>query len=149
MPAPSSSIATWPDRMRGYRTTVRFTLIQSELFRDLQAIGFNVGPGQLGENITTKGINLLLLPLGARLHLGASAVVELTGLRTPCGYIDKFKKGLKRAMIVRMQTGFTFRAGVLGVVRASGDVAPGDIIRTEVIPGLKQSLRRFNCCGYG
>ena len=63
-------------------------LIQGELFEDLRSIGFDMKPGQLGENITTRGLDLLSLPLGTRLHLGASAVVELTGLRTPCGYID-------------------------------------------------------------
>ena len=109
-------------------------LIQSELFKELRAVGFDVGPGQLGENITTKGIDLLTLPLGARLRLGPAAVVELTGLRTPCGYIDKFQKGLKRAMIVRTPAGVTFRAGVLGVVRASGDVSPGDSIQAEAWP---------------
>ena len=115
-------------------------LIQYELFEDLRAAGFDIGPGQLGENITTKGIDLLSLPLGARLLLGSNAIIELTGLRTPCGYIDKFATGLKRAMIVRMRTGATFRAGVLGVVRASGDVSPGDSIQVEVSPSLTQSL---------
>jgi hypothetical protein len=115
-------------------------LIQAELFDDLRVVGFDVGPGQLGENITTKGIDLLRLPLGAILHLGNSAVVELTGLRTPCGYIDKFRKGMKRAMIVRGPNGVTFRAGVLGVVRASGDLSPGDIISVKVPLGFAQRL---------
>ncbi len=115
-------------------------LLQAELFHELRMLGFDVSPAQLGENITTKGIDLLRLPLGAILHLGNSAVVELTGLRTPCGYIDKFRKGLKRAMIVPGPNGVTFRAGVLGVVRASGDLSPGDIISAKVPLGLAQRL---------
>jgi hypothetical protein len=107
-------------------------LIQAELFDDLKDIGFTVRPGELGENITTRGLDLLHLPLGARLHLGKEAAVELTGLRTPCGYIDRFQKGLKRAMIVRTSAGATFRAGVLGVVKVSGDVAANDRIEVEM-----------------
>jgi MOSC domain-containing protein YiiM len=106
-------------------------LIQYELFPELEALGFVVQPGQLGENVTTRHLDLLRLPLTCRLHLGASAVVELTGLRTPCDYIDRFRKGLKRALIVRDQ-GVTFRAGVLGVVRHGGNIAPGDRVEVEL-----------------
>lgn len=108
-------------------------LIQSELFEELKGLGFQVGPGDLGENITTRGIDLLKLPLGSLVHLGPTAVVELTGLRTPCASIDKFQKGLKRAMIVRTDAGITFRIGVLGVARASGDISINDTI-TVVLP---------------
>jgi MOSC domain-containing protein YiiM len=108
-------------------------LIQSELFDELRLLGFAVAPGQLGENITTRGLDLTKLPLGSLLHLGNGAVVELTGLRTPCGLIDKFRKGLKRAMIVRTPAGVTFRSGVLGVVRESGDLSSGDSL-TAVLP---------------
>lgn len=103
-------------------------LIQSELFDELKLLGYEVRPGQLGENITTKDLDLLELPLGTFLHLGNSAVGELTGLRTPCGYIDRFQKGLKRAMIVRTETNNVFRAGVLGVVRKGGELTTGDPI---------------------
>jgi MOSC domain-containing protein YiiM len=106
-------------------------LIQCELFSELRALGFAVQPGELGENVTTRDIDLLRLPLTCRLHLGASAVVELTGLRTPCGYIDRFQKGLKRTMIVK-DKGVTFRAGVLGMVRHGGNVAPGDRVEVEL-----------------
>jgi MOSC domain-containing protein YiiM len=107
-------------------------LIHSELFRELAELGFQVKPGDLGENIPTAGIDLLALPVGCLLRVGSSATIELTGLRTPCGYIDRFRKGLKRAMIVRTNAGPTFRAGVLGVVRAGGDVACGDAVAVEL-----------------
>jgi MOSC domain-containing protein YiiM len=114
-------------------------LIQSELFEEMRDLGFVIAPGDLGENITTVGIDLLALPLGAQLHLGESAVVELTGLRTPCALIDKFKTRLKRAMIVRTPRGVTFRAGVLGVVTSSGDLRPGDLVRAE-LPAIRHAL---------
>jgi MOSC domain-containing protein YiiM len=107
-------------------------LIQSELFDELKQLGFMVEPGDLGENITTRGVDLIGLPLGTFLHLGSTAVVKLTGLRTPCSYIDKFQKGLKRAMIVRNPEGIAFRAGVLGVVNAGGVVIPSDAIAVEL-----------------
>jgi MOSC domain-containing protein YiiM len=114
-------------------------LIQSELFDGVTELGFVIGPGDLGENITTRGLDLVGLSLGTLLHLGRTAVVELTGLRTPCGYIDKFQKGLKRAMIVKTPGGVKFRAGVLGVVISGGDVAPNDTIAVET-PMQRTSL---------
>jgi MOSC domain-containing protein YiiM len=114
-------------------------LVQSELFEEMRRLGFVIAPGDLGENITTVGIDLLALPLGAQLHLGESAVVELTGLRTPCALIDKFKTRLKRAMIVRTPHGVTFRAGVLGIVTSSGDLRPGDLVRAE-LPASRHAL---------
>ena len=106
-------------------------LIQSELFSDLVDLGFVLTPGDLGENITTAGIDLLSLPLGSLLHLGTQAVVQLTGLRTPCGYIDRFQKGLKRTMILRTPHGPRFRAGVMSVVTQSGIVRAGDAVVLE------------------
>ena len=104
-------------------------LIPSELFDALRSSGFKVHPGDLGENISTLGLDLESLPLGTMLHLGASATLELTGLRTPCVLIDRFKSGLKN----RLQGGAAgprFRAGVMAIVTNGGDVSPGDRIRT-------------------
>jgi MOSC domain-containing protein YiiM len=106
-------------------------LIASELFTELGLSGFNVSPGELGENITTAGLDLTNLPLGTRLRLGSSAVVEITGLRTPCSLIDRFQKGLKRAMIMKHEQP-RFRCGVLGVAKATGKIAPGDPIIVEL-----------------
>jgi MOSC domain-containing protein YiiM len=108
-------------------------LIHVELFSELRAKGFTVKPGELGENITTSGIDLLALPTGARLHLGAGAMVEITGLRNPCIQIDKFQKGLMAATLDRASDGSLIRkAGIMGIVIADGDVRPGDAIRVEV-----------------
>ena len=115
-------------------------LIQLELFDDLEPAGFVVHPGDLGENITTRGLNLSGLPLRTVLHLGASAAVELTGLRTPCGQIDRLQKGLKQALSVKMPGGASFRAGVLGVVRTSGTLKAGDGIKAELPNQPWQSL---------
>jgi len=101
-------------------------LIPSELFADLARLGFKITSGALGENITTSGIDLHVLPLGSLVRLGQNAVIRLTGLRTPCSYLDRFQKGLKRAVIVKAEP--RFRAGVFGVVCTSGDVVKGDPI---------------------
>lgn len=109
-------------------------LIRAELFDELRDAGHVVGPGDLGENVTTSGLKLENLPLGTKLHLGESAVIELTGLRTPCALIDRFQKGLRSKMI---GSGFVtpkFRCGVLGVVVAGGRIAPGDTARVGTLP---------------
>jgi MOSC domain-containing protein YiiM len=103
-------------------------LIPSELFDALRTRGFAVRPGNLGENITTIGLDLECLPLGTMLRLGASATVRLTGLRTPCVLIDRFKAGLKDELR-NGSLGPRFRAGVMAVVSDGGEVSPGDPIR--------------------
>lgn len=80
-------------------------LIHAELFDEVREDGFHVKPGQLGENITTRGIELLRLPTGTRLHIGEQAVVEITGLRNPCAQIDDFRKGLLSRVLVRDENG--------------------------------------------
>ena len=104
-------------------------LIPSELFPSLLEAGFEVGAGDLGENVTTAGLDLERMPLGTLIELGPSAVVELTGLRTPCVLIDRFRAGLKRQVLSSSETGPPFKSGVLGVVRARGPVEAGDRAR--------------------
>lgn len=107
-------------------------LLHEELLAELQASGFAVAPSDLGENITTRGIDLLKLPQGTRLRIG-SAVVEITGLRNPCVQIDRFQKGLKAAVVGRAEDGSLVRkAGVMGVVAEGGQVRPHDAILVEL-----------------
>jgi MOSC domain-containing protein YiiM len=111
-------------------------LIHAELFGELRAKGFAVHPGELGENITTAGIALLALPTGTLLHLGASAVVEITGLRNPCVQLDNFQHGLMAATLDKDADGHLIRkAGIMSVVISDGDVRPGDAIGVEM-PGM-------------
>jgi MOSC domain-containing protein YiiM len=108
-------------------------LMHAELFDELRAKGFVVRPSELGENVTTSGIDLLALPAGTRLHLGASAVVEITGLRNPCIQIDHFQQGLMAATLDKDADGNLVRkAGIMSIVIAEGDVRPGDAIRVEM-----------------
>ena len=117
-------------------------LIHAELFEELAGMGFDVKPGDLGENITTRGIDLLALPGGALLHLGASAVVEVTGLRNPCHQIDDHQKGLMQAVLARAIDGSLVRkSGVMGIVRAGGFVRPGDAIRIGLPDGAHMPLQ--------
>lgn len=107
-------------------------LIHAELFDELHAAGFDIAPGQIGENVTTQGLDLLARPTGTRLLLGA--VVELTGLRNPCVQLNRFRPGLMAAVLDRDAAGDLVRkAGVMGIVLADGTVRPGDTIRV-VLP---------------
>jgi len=107
-------------------------LIPSELFRSLVEAGFHVSAGDLGENVTTAGLDLERMPLGTLIELGPSAVVELTGLRTPCVLIDRFQAGLKRQVLSSSETASPFKSGVLGVVRAGGPVVADDSARVRL-----------------
>lgn len=115
-------------------------LIPSELFESLLDAGFEVGTGDLGENITTAGLDLERMPLGSFVELGPTAIIELTGIRTPCVLIDRFRAGLKRHVLSSAETGPQFKSGVLGVVRAGGTVAPGDIARVRLPPSSHLAL---------
>ncbi|MEU9271261.1 MOSC domain-containing protein [Streptomyces sp. NPDC048251] len=117
-------------------------LIHEELFEEVRTAGFEVAPGQLGENVTTRGIDLLGLPTGTRLRLGGQAVVEVTGLRNPCKQIDGFRKGLMKQVVGRGPEGRpAFRAGIMGVVLSGGEVRPGDSITVELPDGPHHPLR--------
>ncbi|MBV8455332.1 MAG: MOSC domain-containing protein [Acetobacteraceae bacterium] len=118
-------------------------LIGQELLDELTAKGFRVWPGAIGENITTSGLDLLRMPLGTRLGLGESAVVELTGLRNPCRQLDKFQSRLMAAVLDRDEDGqLILRAGVMGVVLAGGTIRPGDPIAAILPQGVHRKLAR-------
>jgi MOSC domain-containing protein YiiM len=118
-------------------------LMHAELHAELRAGGFSVAPGKMGENITTAGLDLLGLPTGTRLHLGSSAIVEVTGLRNPCVQLDRFQPGLMSAVLARDERGRLVRkAGIMAVVLVGGDVRPGDAIRVELPPAPHRPLER-------
>lgn len=118
-------------------------LIHEELLAELHEQGFAVAPGDLGENITTSGIDLLGLPVGTLLRIGDAAVVEVTGLRNPCVQIDDFQDGLLKKVVGRDEDGNVVRrAGVMSVVQAGGVVRPGDPITVELPAGPHRPLDR-------
>jgi MOSC domain-containing protein YiiM len=113
-------------------------LMHEELFAELRAGGFIIRPGAIGENVTTRGVDLLALPRGARLRLGAEAVIEVTGLRNPCRQIDAFQPGLMKAVLGRDSEGRLIRrAGVMAIVIKGGDVKARDVITVE-LPASEQ-----------
>jgi MOSC domain-containing protein YiiM len=117
-------------------------LIHAELFDELRAKGFEVAPGVMGENITTRGVDLLALPTGARLHVGSDAIVAVTGLRNPCFQLDGLQKGLMQATLDRGADGDLIRkAGVMAIVIAGGGVAMGDSIRIVLPDHPHQALK--------
>jgi hypothetical protein len=117
-------------------------LIHAELHQELAGKGFRVVPGQMGENVTTLGVDLLGLPTGTRLRLGPSAVVEITGLRNPCAQLDGLQPGLMNAVLDRDEAGELVRkAGIMGVVIEGGPVRVGDSIEVELPAEPHQRLR--------
>ncbi|SEL77011.1 MOSC domain-containing protein YiiM [Bosea lupini] len=111
-------------------------LIQAELFEELAARGFSLQPGDMGENVTTRGLDLLALPTGAQLRLGPNALVEITGLRNPCVQIEAFQPGLLKAVLGRDANGGLIRkAGIMSIVLEGGEVRPGDSIEIS-LPAL-------------
>ena len=108
-------------------------LIHAELHEELRASGFVLAPGEMGENVTTRGVDLLGLPAGARLHLGDAAIIEVTGLRNPCHQLNKLRPGLMAATLDRDAAGNLIRkAGVMAVVIEGGLVRAGDRIGVEL-----------------
>ena len=117
-------------------------LIHAELHDDLLAAGFSVSAGQMGENVTTRGIDLLRLPSGTRLHLGQTAVIEITGLRNPCLQLDHFQSGLMAAVLGRDEDGNLIRkAGIMAIVLVGGEVWPGDPISVVLPAGVHRPLQ--------
>jgi hypothetical protein len=110
-------------------------LMHAELHDELAGAGFAVAAGDLGENVTTRGIDLLSLPVATRLQLGERAVVEVTGLRNPCRQIDDFQPGLLKKVLEREdEGGVVYRVGVMSVVVNAGAVRPGDEIHVILPP---------------
>jgi MOSC domain-containing protein YiiM len=117
-------------------------LIHSELHDELAAQGFDVSAGQMGENITTRDLDLLHLPRGTQLYIGAQAVVEVTGLRNPCRKLNQIKDGLLPACIGAWDDGGVLpKTGIMGIVIKGGDVRPGDPIRAETPSCAHQRLK--------
>ena len=116
-------------------------LLQGELLDELAVRGFDVAPGAMGENATTRGVDLLALPTGTLLRLGDAAVVEVTGLRNPCRQLDRHRRGLQRAVLDRDMAGnLVRRAGVMAIVLAGGVVRAGDAIGVAVPPAPHRRL---------
>ncbi len=116
-------------------------LLHAEIIDDLRARGFRVDPGTLGENITTRDLDILALPRGTRLRLGRHAVIEITGLRNPCKQLDRFQHGLTQAMLDKdADGGLVRKAGVMGIVVTGGDVRENDIIKVVLPAGPHQAL---------
>lgn len=116
-------------------------LMHAELHDELNGKGFTVKAGDLGENVTTRGLDLLGLPTGARLRIGSAAIVEITGLRNPCYQLDNFQQGLMAATLDRDADGNLIRkAGIMAVVLTGGEVRAGDAIEVELPAGEHRPL---------
>ncbi len=118
-------------------------LIHSELFDELNEKGFEVKPGEIGENITTQGINLLDLPTNTILEIGEYARVQITGLRNPCSQLDAFQKGLMKAVLDKDENDNLIRkSGIMGIVLEGGIVTLGAAINVILPEEPHQKLER-------
>jgi len=118
-------------------------LIAEELHDELRQKGFRVGPGIMGENIATRGLDLFALPRDTRLHIGETAVVEVTGLRNPCQQLNDYQEGLTAAVLDRDEHGELIRkAGIMSIVLQGGEIRAGDTIRVELPPMPHRRLER-------
>jgi MOSC domain-containing protein YiiM len=116
-------------------------LIHAELHEELRTRGFRVGPGDMGENVTTQGVDLLALPQGARLRIGRDVVLQVTGLRNPCIQLDRFQDGLMQAVLDRAPDGGLIRkAGIMSIVVTGGTIYVGDPIAVEPPAGPQRPL---------
>ena len=117
-------------------------LMHAEFHDELNASGFHVAAGQMGENVTTRGVDLLGLPTGTRLHLGATAIIEVTGLRNPCEQINQFQDGLLSFCVYKDEAGNIIRkAGIMSIVLVGGEVRVGDAIYAELPSEPHQPLQ--------
>ncbi len=118
-------------------------LIAAELFEVLAAAGHQVSPGDLGENVTTKGVAVHDLAVGSVIRLGDTALIAVTGLRNPCTQIEAFRPGLLKQVSYRDGEGaLILRAGIMGVVVLGGVVRVGDGIDVQLPPGPQRALER-------
>jgi len=118
-------------------------LIAEELHDELRQKGFRVGPGIMGENIATRGLDLFALPRDTRLHIGETAMVEVTGLRNPCQQLNDYQEGLTAAVLDRDEHGELIRkAGIMSIVLQGGEIRAGDTIRVELPPMPHRRLER-------
>jgi MOSC domain-containing protein YiiM len=116
-------------------------LIHAELFDELAAKGFSVRPGLMGENVTTRRIDLLELSAGTVLRLGPGAVIQVTGLRNPCYQLDELQPGLMAACLDKRGKELVRKAGIMAVVLVGGDVRAGDAITVEAPVGPHEPLQ--------
>ena len=118
-------------------------LLAAEFLDEAAQAGFAMAAGQMGENLTLRGLDLLALPRGAVLRLGGEAEVEVTGLRNPCAQIEAFRPGLLALTLRRTaEGGLIRRAGIMGIVRRGGTVRPGDRVIVTLPPGPQLPLDR-------
>jgi MOSC domain-containing protein YiiM len=118
-------------------------LLHRELIDELNLAGFCLAPGAIGENILTRGIQLLRLPRGSRLHIGATAIIEITGLRDPCWQLNDYRPSLMATVLDRDEQGNLIRkAGIMGIVHSGGEVRAGDAIRVDLPEEPHQPLDR-------
>ncbi|SFH13142.1 hypothetical protein SAMN05660649_03999 [Desulfotomaculum arcticum] len=60
------------------------SLLALESVQKMRDAGLDVNPGDFAENITTVGVDLVALPIGTRVKIGAEALGEVTQIGKEC-----------------------------------------------------------------
>lgn len=132
----------WDKKKTPYAPNLRQVhLVHEEIFAQLAEDGFTVTPGDIGENIVTRGIDLLNLPLATQLEFQSGAVVELTGLRDPCSKLNKVQDGLIHKFVYKSEEGKrAVKSGVMSIVLTGGEIRPHDSITVKLPEGPHEPL---------
>lgn len=118
-------------------------LFPAEWLEALDARGFDLAPGGLGENLLTRGLDLLALPTGTLMRFSQGPLVAVTGLRNPCRQIEAYRQGLLAAVLDRDAEGAAvLKAGIMAVILEGGAIAPGDSIALSLPPEPHRKLQR-------
>jgi len=60
------------------------SLLAIESIAKMRNLGFDVGSGDFAENLTTEGIELVSMPIGAKLLIGEGVILEVTQIGKEC-----------------------------------------------------------------
>lgn len=96
------------------------SLLAVESIAKMRQKGLEVGPGDFAENLTTAGIDLASLPVGTRLAVGETAVLEVSQIGKEC----------HERCVIYYQAGDCVmpREGIFARVIRGGEVRAGDKI---------------------
>ena len=96
-------------------------LFSEELYAWLREQGVKgLVNGAIGENFTTRGIDLMALAKGDRLKVGSECVIQLTDVREPCRQLKKWDERFPKLIVGR--------SGWVAKVVREGEVKAGDVI---------------------
>jgi MOSC domain-containing protein YiiM len=101
----------------------QISLLAVESIEKMRALGMELNPGDFAENLTTKDIDLVSLPIGTSMSIGEQVVLEITQIGKEC----------HKGCTIRRQVGKCImpEEGVFARVIRGGTIRAGDQIKVE------------------